>query len=80
MDRFDLIIEVPEVTPDMLMADNAAESSADIFDRIMTARSVAMARASQADGTLNAKLAGDDLDSAIKLENAARDLLKAALE
>ncbi len=80
MDRFDLIIEVPEVTPDMLMADNAAESSADIFDRIMTARSVAMARASQADGTLNAKLAGDDLDSVIKLENAARDLLKAALE
>ena len=80
MDRFDLIIEVPEVTPDMLMADNAAESSADIFDSIMTARSVAMARASQADGTLNAKLAGDDLDSAIKLENAARDLLKAALE
>ena len=80
MDRFDLIIEVPEVTPDMLMADNAAESSADIFDRIMTARSVAMARASQADGTLNAKLAGDDLDSAIKLENAARDLLEAALE
>ena len=46
MDRFDLIIEVPEVTPDMLMADNAAESSVDIFDRIMTARSVAMARAS----------------------------------
>ena len=80
MDRFDLIIEVPEVTPDMLMADNAAESSADILDRIMTARSVAMARASQADGTLNAKLAGDDLDSVIKLENAARDLLKAALE
>lgn len=80
MDRFDLIIEVPEVTPHMLMADNAAESSAVIFDRIMSARSVAMARASQADGTLNAKLTGDDLDNAIALENAARDLLKTALE
>ena len=80
MDRFDLIIEVPEVTPQMLMADEVAESSADIYDRIMTARAMATARPSQADGTLNAKLVGDDLDVAIQLEDEAKDLLKAALE
>ena len=80
MDRFDLIIEVPEVTPQMLMADEAAESSAVIFERIMAARKLAMARSCQGDGTLNAKLAGDDLDMAISMEDDGKTLLKAALE
>jgi magnesium chelatase family protein len=80
MDRFDLIIEVPEVTPQMLMADEAAESSAVIFERIMTARKLATARSCQGDGTLNAKLAGDDLDMAISMEDDGKTLLKAALE
>ena len=80
IDRFDLIIEVPEVTPQMLMDEHAAESSAVIFKRIMQARDVAMTRASQTDGTLNAKLAGDDLEEAITLEDAAKGLLTSALE
>ncbi len=76
LDRFDIRLEVPPVTADMLMLPPHGESSAKV------ARRVAAARAAQAErgGALNGVLEGAALDRAAEPDAAGRHLLQQAAE
>lgn len=76
LDRFDMHVEVPQVSfPELATAGPAAESE------LLRGR-VAAARARQRRGSrvLNAKLADKDLWNRVRLASAARDLLEGAAE
>jgi magnesium chelatase family protein len=79
-DRFDLIIEVPEVTADMLLAPTANEPSHVIAQRVEAARAYAATRHNQGADCVNARLQPDQLADIINFDEDAALLLKTAVE
>ena len=75
MDRIDLQIDVPPVTPADLALPPAPEGTAEAAARVARARAAQIAR-----GGLNARLSGDRLDAATAPDAAGRDLLARASE
>ena len=78
LDRFDLLIEVPEVPIHMMMDKSEQETSEDIRARVMAAQH--RAKASRQQNKLNADLSPDEIDATIKLDDASRTLLHQAAE
>ena len=78
LDRFDLLIEVPEVPIHMMMDKSDQETSADIRARVMAAQQ--KAKTSRNQQKLNADLSPDEIDATIKLDDASRALLHQAAE
>ena len=68
LDRIDLQVEVPAVSPEQLAALPDGEASASIAARVADARSRAMSRQQ----VLNARLEGDALDAHAALDAATR--------
>jgi len=79
IDRFDLIIEVPEVTPDMLFAPPSSETSAVIATRVAAARAFAANRPHQDSECANARLQPDQLETVMRFDDDAAGLLKTAI-
>lgn len=75
MDRIDLQIEVPPVTPADLALPPAHEGTAQIAARVAQARGVQEER-----GGLNARLSGEALDRIAEPDAAGRELLSRAAE
>jgi len=75
MDRIDLQIDVPPVTPADLTLPPAPEGTAEAATRVAAARDVQTAR-----GALNARLGGDLLDAAAAPDQPGRELLTRASE
>jgi magnesium chelatase family protein len=80
IDRFDLIIEVPEVTADLLLAPTANEPSHVIAQRVEAARAYAATRHNQGANCVNARLQPDQLADIINFDEDAALLLKTAVE
>ncbi len=82
LDRFDVIIEVPEVAPkDLLTGTHApAERSATVALRVAKARAIQQARYEAAGVSVNAQADGEVLEAATKLSPESRALLIDALE
>jgi magnesium chelatase family protein len=81
MDRIDLQVEVPPVTPADLALPAPAEGTAEASARVMTARALQAERAASRDGPLlNAQADGDFLEAICDLDPAARALLSRAAE
>jgi magnesium chelatase family protein len=75
MDRIDLQIDVPPVTPADLALPAAPEGTAEAAARVARAREVQASR-----GALNARLSGGDLDRIAAPDAPGRDLLAQASE
>jgi magnesium chelatase family protein len=76
LDRFDLHVEVPVQTGDVLLASGEqGESSASVSERVLRARAAQNRR-----GALNAALAGKELDRACALDADSQRLLSSAME
>lgn len=75
MDRIDLQIEVPAVTPADLALPPAEEGTAEMAARVAKAREIQLAR-----GGLNARLSGEALDRIAEPDPAGRELLGRAAE
>ena len=80
LDRFDLIIEVPEVTPATLFSPAASETTAVIARRVEAARAYAGWRPQQAADWANARLQPDQLAEVMICEDDATLLLQTAIE
>ena len=80
LDRFDIMIDVPEVPVLLLTKNHHAESSAAIYTRIKAAHQLAARRPQQADGKHNAQLTGDDLTAVVVLDQESRMLIGRAAE
>ncbi len=77
MDRIDIQIDVPAVTPADLALPPSKEGSADVAARVEKARNIQLARNG---GRTNAELPPDILDHVAELDREARDLLIKAAE
>lgn len=80
LDRIDLQIEVPAVNPWELAAVPAGESSAEIRERVESARAFAKERFNDSPYTNNAQADGSFLEKIALLENDAAIVLKNAAE
>ncbi|MEM7668061.1 MAG: YifB family Mg chelatase-like AAA ATPase [Pseudomonadota bacterium] len=80
LDRFDIRIEVPPVTPDVLRLPQHGESSAKIGNRVAQARNAQIERANGSGPRTNSELEGDELDRVARPDTAGLDLLQAAAE
>jgi len=78
LDRIDLVVEVPPVPMDDLFANDAAESSAVVRERVVLARAVAAARCPRAGR--NAALTSREVARAAPLSLETRTLLRRAAE
>jgi magnesium chelatase family protein len=79
LDRIDLHIEVPRLSPDELMSKRPGESSAEVRKRVVAARNVQVARL-KCDGMVcNAHMKAKQLRVHCEMDGATRDLLKAAI-
>ncbi|MGC6485346.1 MAG: YifB family Mg chelatase-like AAA ATPase [Candidatus Puniceispirillales bacterium] len=78
LDRFDMMIEVPEVQIKALSRAGKSEQSDDVAARIMDARQFAHARPQQADGLANAYLSTDMLEQVTALDDKARGMIDEA--
>ncbi|MDX2006314.1 MAG: YifB family Mg chelatase-like AAA ATPase [Meiothermus sp.] len=76
LDRFDLIVEVPRLTPDELGRSAEGDSSATIKARVLAARGLQTRR----QGRLNSELVGRALRQHAKLSKPVEGLLQAATE
>ena len=74
MDRIDLHVDVPALSPQELLAATKAESSADIRSRCIAAQGRATAR----QGKPNQALGGQEIDTHGRLESAASKFLQSA--
>lgn len=74
LDRIDVQVEVPAVTPEVLGGAPDGETSAVVAERVARAQALQWAR----QGCLNAALDGSGLDQHAALEPAAQQFLKAA--
>ncbi len=79
LDRFDIRIEVPPVTADVLTLPNHGESSAKVSARVVQARGVQMERSDGARLT-NAELEGELLERVAAPDDAGRTILQTAAE
>jgi magnesium chelatase family protein len=80
IDRFDLIIEVQEVTADMLLAPTANKPSHAIAQRVVVARVFAATRQNQGADCVNVRLQPDQLADIINFDEDAALLLKTVVE
>ncbi len=81
MDRFDLRIEVPPVTPDMLASGVAGENSATVAQRVSRARAIQAERFAGSDCChVNADAEGALLDEICHPDAAGKALLDKAVE
>ncbi len=80
LDRIDLCLEVPKVTPEELLSLKDAESSASIRDRVQQARDRQAHRAKVTGVLTNAELRSDHVRTTIQMEEKARTVLTYALE
>ena len=80
LDRFDMMIEVPEVPISVLTDPVENENSAQIMTRILQAREMANARKPQGQKGVNADLNPDLVDKLIILDDKAKALVKRASE
>ena len=80
LDRFDMMIEVPEVPISVLTDPVENENSAQIMKRILQAREMANARKPQGQAGVNADLNPDLVDKLIILDDKAKALVKRASE
>jgi magnesium chelatase family protein len=79
IDRFDIRIEVPPVTPDMLSLPPHGENSARIGQRVVEARAVQAARMNGSRLT-NGELEGEILDRVATPDAPGKEVLRAATE
>ena len=75
IDRFDLIIEVPEVTPATLFSPAVSETTAVITRRVEAARVYTASRPQQAADCANARLQPDQLAEVMICDDDATFLL-----
>jgi magnesium chelatase family protein len=82
MDRIDLQVEVPPVTPADLALPSPAEGTAEAAARVGAARAIQLERTARAGEpvTINAKAEGDWLETICQLDEPARALLSRAAE
>ncbi|MEM7508902.1 MAG: YifB family Mg chelatase-like AAA ATPase [Pseudomonadota bacterium] len=80
LDRFDIRVEVPPVTPALMALPPHGESSAKIGDRVREARAVQIARANGHGPRLNSELEGEALDHVAKPDDPGMQVLQAAAE
>ena len=79
MDRFDLIIEVPEISASTLLKEASGESSQIVATRVAAARQFG-ARRNQGVRRANAHISIDQLDQQIMMDVAAQDLRRTAMD
>jgi magnesium chelatase family protein len=79
IDRFDLIIEVPEVTPGTLFSSAASETTAVVARRVEAARACAGLRPQQAADRASARLQLDQLAEVMICDDDAILLLQTAI-
>jgi len=79
IDRFDLIIEVPEISAGTLLKEASGESSQIVATRVAAARQFG-ARRNQGVMRANAQIGIDQLDQQIIMDDAAQDLLRTAMD
>jgi magnesium chelatase family protein len=79
MDRFDLIIEVTEISAGTLLKEANGESSQIFATRVAAARQFG-ARRNQGVMRANAQIGIDQLDQQIIMDDAAQDLLRTAMD
>lgn len=75
LDRFDLRIGVQRPAPSELFAEPTGESSADVAERVASARERAIART----GSINSQIEPSELDRVVPLTDSARTILENAL-
>lgn len=80
LDRFDLVIEVPEVPAKLLLQSHKSESSVTIAERVQLARNFGQGRSRQHADQVNGRLTPDQIDHVAKLDADGEALLKLALE
>ncbi|MDB3892255.1 YifB family Mg chelatase-like AAA ATPase, partial [Alphaproteobacteria bacterium] len=80
MDRFDLIIEVPEVPGNLLLDDQLSEPTAAIAARVLRARAFSQTREGQETAQVNARLTPDQIDKFGGLAPDGAQLLRTALD
>ena len=79
MDRFDLIIEVPEISAGVLLKEASGESSKIVAARVAAERQLGALR-NQGIMRANAHIGIDQLNQQIMMDNAAQDLLRTAID
>jgi magnesium chelatase family protein len=79
LDRIDIHVEVPRLTPNELMTKTIGESSATVRERICRARERQIARLSPDGLSCNAQLRAKQLRTHCHLDDGARDLLRTAI-
>jgi magnesium chelatase family protein len=79
LDRFDLVIDVPELPAQMLLDKRPAESTSTVAARVRQARDYARGRHA-VPGSNNARLSPDEFEHAMVLSDEARHLLATALD
>ena len=75
LDRIDLVIEVPALDEGELLATAGGESSAQIRERVVSARQIQLQR----QGKINAELGTRDIEGQCPLDGQGRALLKQAM-
>ena len=78
LDRIDLVLEVPAVPMEDLFSGESGESSADVRERVVRARSIAVER--NQSGGRNATLTARELGRVAPLEPECRQLIRHAAE
>ncbi len=79
LDRIDIHIEVPRLSPQELMSRAIGESSATVRRRVETARQIQVERLNDDGLTCNAQIKAKQLRVHCVLDEGAQDLLKAAI-
>lgn len=79
LDRIDIHIEVPRLSSEELMGKRAGESSCVVRKRVVAARSKQTARLKGSGLSCNAQLKAKGLRDYCDMDNATKDLLKAAI-
>jgi len=80
LDRFDIRIEMPPVTPDVLALPGHGQSSATVAARVAEARGAQGERANGAGPEVNGELEGEALDRVAKPDTEGQQLLNRAAE
>lgn len=80
LDRFDIRIEMPPVTPDVLALPSHTDSSDRVGERVVEARGAQAARANGHGPQLNSELEGEALERFAKPDTAGQSFLSMAAE
>ena len=78
LDRIDIFVEVPPVEYDKLVAEDLAEDSAVIRQRVERARAAQTERFENAPGWCNSEMGAGEIWNICKLDDGARSLLQTA--